>query len=177
MKNDLAMMRKALEGAKKAFDLGEVPVGALLMDSQGEVSGEVLSNNREELNNPLGHAEVNCLLSSQDQEKRKNWRLSDFTLYVTLEPCLMCLGAMIQARIKRLVFGAYDAKGGSLSLGYHPQRDPRLNHHFQITGGFWKGNAPCFFLTFFKKDVSHSTVTDLAKFLGRSTSLPRVVAT
>jgi tRNA(adenine34) deaminase len=74
-----------------------------------------------------------CLV--EGAKKIQNWRLSDCTLYVTLEPCPMCLTALVQARVKNCVFGAYDSKGGALSLGYHLHQDKRLNHQFSMMGG------------------------------------------
>lgn len=125
-------MGLALEEADTAFKGQEVPVGAVLVAP----SGEVLSkhhNLKETHFNPVGHAEILCI--ADGAKKLQNWRLSDCTLYVTLEPCPMCLSAMVQSRVKLCVFGAYDGKGGALSLGYHLHQDKRLNHQFSVIGG------------------------------------------
>lgn len=128
----LWFMSMALEQADLAYKLQEVPVGAVLVSSQGDVLSKQF-NLKEAQFNPTGHAEILALI--EGAKKLQNWRLSDCVLYVTLEPCPMCLTAMVQSRIKQCVFGAYDPKGGSLSLGYHLHRDKRLNHQFSIMGG------------------------------------------
>ena len=125
-------MNLALEEAQRAYKLGEVPVGAVLVSPDGKVESKGI-NLKESQFDPCGHAEI-CALRDQG-EKLKNWRLTGHTLYVTLEPCAMCLGAMIQARIQSLVFGAYDPKGGAISLGYNLHKDSRLNHNFSVVGG------------------------------------------
>lgn len=132
LEDHLWFMSLALEQADLAYRAQEVPVGAVLVSPTGEVLSS--QHNVKESNfNPVGHAELLTLL--EGSKKLQNWRVSDCTLYVTLEPCPMCLAAMVQARVKLCVFGAYDAKGGALSLGYHLHRDKRLNHQFSIMGG------------------------------------------
>lgn len=125
-------MQLALQQARNAFDNNEVPVGAILVSSDGQ---ELAARyNQKEMNfNPVAHAEILCLQDAA--AKIKNWRLMNCTLYVTLEPCPMCLSALSQSRIKQLVFGAYDLKGGAISLGYSFYKDQRLNHKFQVMGG------------------------------------------
>jgi tRNA(adenine34) deaminase len=125
-------MTMALEQAELAYKAQEVPVGAVLVSPQGEVLSKAF-NLKESQFNPTAHAEI--LAITEGAKKLQNWRLSDCILYVTLEPCPMCLTAMVQSRVKQCVFGAYDAKGGSLSLGYHLHSDKRLNHQFSIMGG------------------------------------------
>ncbi|HXH76649.1 MAG TPA: nucleoside deaminase [Bacteriovoracaceae bacterium] len=132
LQDHLWFMGLALEQADLGYRAQEVPVGAVLVSP----TGEILSNqhNLKEANfNPTGHAEMLTLL--EGSKRMQNWRLADCTLYVTLEPCPMCLAAMVQARLKLCVFGAYDSKGGSLSLGYLLNKDKRLNHQFSIMGG------------------------------------------
>ena len=97
----------------------------------------------------MAHAEVLSLI--EGGKKLNNWRLSDCTLYVTLEPCPMCLSAMVQARLGLCVFGAYDPKGGALSLGYHMHQDKRLNHQFKIMGGIRHFETSRLLSTFFKQ--------------------------
>lgn len=125
-------MHSALEMAQKAYKLDEVPVGAVLVNEFGETLA-TSHNEKEKDHNPVGHAEI--LVMQKAAQKIESWRLSKCTLYVTLEPCPMCLSAMVQARIGACVFGAYDKKGGALSLGYALHRDTRLNHNFNIVGG------------------------------------------
>lgn len=125
-------MGLALEEAHKASTMDEVPIGAVLVSNTGEVLSRA-HNIKEKNHNPLGHAEL--LVIQESSKKTKDWRLTGATLYVTLEPCLMCVGAMWQSRIERLVFGAYDSKGGFLSLNYNLHQDTRLNHQLTVMGG------------------------------------------
>jgi len=125
-------MGLAYEQAKKAYQEKEVPVGAVVIGLDNKVLSTA-RNSKEREKNPCGHAEINSI--QQASLKIKHWRLNDCSLYVTLEPCVMCLGVLIQARIKNLYFGAYDPKGGAISLGYHFYKDSRLNHRFNVTGG------------------------------------------
>ncbi len=107
---DEEMMLKALALAEKAYSMGECPVGAIITDNEGNVIGEGY-NRRETDNSPTAHAEI---LAIEDAAKALgHWRLSGCTLYVTLEPCPMCAGAIINARLKRVVYGAFDDKGGA----------------------------------------------------------------
>lgn len=125
-------MGEALKEAEDAARRDEVPIGACLVDPQGKIIAKA-SNNKEQTNNPTGHAEI--LVIGQASQDKGDWRLNDLTLVVTLEPCLMCMGALWQARIGAVVFGAYDPKGGAISLGYNHHKDKRLNHNFPVTGG------------------------------------------
>jgi len=125
-------MRSALEQAEKAYKQDEVPVGALIINDFGDVIS-VAHNEKEQNHDPVGHAEI--LAIQRAAKKLGGWRLSGHTLIVTLEPCPMCLAAMVQARVSHCVFGAYDAKGGALSLGFNLNSDSRLNHQFSIMGG------------------------------------------
>lgn len=137
---DLYWMGKALKLAEAAARRGEVPVGALIVgpDDQGnEVLISRASNQRETLRSALGHAEL--LAIHRASKKRKAWRLTDCTLYVTLEPCVMCAGAIVQARLSRVVYGASDPKGGAVESLYEILQDSRLNHRCEVTGGM---NAP-----------------------------------
>jgi tRNA(adenine34) deaminase len=128
---DALWMKKALQLAEKASLAGEVPVGALLVQEDQLISQA--RNRREELKSPLGHAEMLTLHGAA--RKLGTWRLSDCTLYVTLEPCVMCAGALWQARIGRVVFGAADPKGGALGSLYQVHSDHRLNHRYEVTAG------------------------------------------
>ncbi len=128
---DEDFMALALEQARAAISQGEVPVGAVLA-----VDGEVVAaahNLRESLNDPCAHAEL--LVIRETSCVLKRWRLSNATLYVTLEPCIMCMGAALLARIDRIVFGALDPKGGAAGSLYDLSSDPRLNHRIVLHGG------------------------------------------
>jgi tRNA(adenine34) deaminase len=128
---DAAFMAKAIELAKQAAELGEVPVGAVAVH-EGVVIGQAF-NRREVDRDPLAHAELMAL--AQAAVRLQAWRLSGVTVYVTLEPCTMCAGALIQSRIKRLVFGACDAKAGAVGSLFNLLDDTRHNHHVEVTGG------------------------------------------
>ncbi len=107
---DEEMMLKAIELAKKAYEIGETPVGAIVVDKEGNIIGEGY-NRRESDNSPTAHAEILAIESAA--RHLGSWRLTECTLYVTLEPCPMCAGAIINSRLKRLVYGAFDEKGGA----------------------------------------------------------------
>jgi len=116
------IMQAALSLAKVAADKGDVPVGAIVVNEAGEILGTG-QNLREQSNDPTSHAEIIAI--RQAAEKIGGWRLDDLTLVVTLEPCAMCAGAILQSRIKRLVFGAWDKKAGAVGSVLDLIRDPR----------------------------------------------------
>ncbi len=124
-------MRSALEQARAAFDEGEVPVGAVVL-YQDRLIGEAY-NQRESLNDPTAHAEMIAI--TQAAQALGSWRLADCTLYVTLEPCPMCAGAIVQARIPTVIFGATDPKAGACHTLFGITDDPRLNHRATVVGG------------------------------------------
>ena len=126
---DLVNLARALELAREAGDRGEVPVGAVIVDGNGAVVGEG-RNFREERQDPTGHAEIASIIAAA--QRLGSWRLIGCTLYVTLEPCPMCLAACQQARVARVVYGATDPKGGAISLGYALHADARTNHRFVV---------------------------------------------
>ena len=128
---DLAFMRLALEQARQAALMGEVPVGAVLV--HGETLLAAAANRPITENDPTAHAEI--LAIRKAAEKTGNYRLVDTTLYVTLEPCIMCMGAILHARIQRLVFGALDPKTGAAQSRYTIGVDGLLNHRLEVTGG------------------------------------------
>lgn len=140
-------MKKALRLAERAARLDEVPVGALLIDSQGKIVA-CGYNLRETLNSPLGHAEILCV--DRASRKKHSWRLTGLTLYVTLEPCVMCVGALIQSRIRRIVYGARDPKGGAVDSLYNIAQDKRLNHQIEVLGGVLENESAHLLKTFFK---------------------------
>lgn len=147
LSQDLLWMKRALELAKKAAKLDEVPVGAILVH-KGQLVAKAF-NRRETWNTPLGHAELIAI--QRASQKLGAWRLSDCTLYVTLEPCVMCAGALVQSRISRLVFGAKDHRGGgSVSLYQIPQ-DTRLNHRLEVAGGVLEEECALLLSDFFRK--------------------------
>ena len=132
LKDHLWNMSIALQMAEEAYKEDEVPVGAVIVDKHGKVLSRA-RNKKEKYNDPCGHAEIIAIREAAHDLSQ--WRLLDTTLYVTLEPCPMCLSAALQARVKRVVFGAYDPKGGAISLGYLINNDARLNHKIEMVGG------------------------------------------
>jgi len=125
-------MRLALEQAQEAGRLNEVPVGAVLTDGSHTVLSKA-HNLRESAQDPVAHAEIIAIRDGS--KKLGSWRLVDTTLYVTLEPCVMCMGAIVNARIHRVVFGAEDPKAGGLVSKYSIGTDDSLNHEVKYTGG------------------------------------------
>ena len=124
-------MMLALEEAEAAMRDGEVPVGAVLV-RDGEVVARA-HNVKEAAGDPTGHAELVVL--KEASRKGMSWRLSDATLYVTKEPCIMCAGAMVNSRLGRLVFGCSDSKGGAVTSLYRILSDKRLNHQVHVSAG------------------------------------------
>lgn len=132
METDDFYMGQALEAARLALAAGEVPVGAVVVGEGGKILGRA-GNQPIGLHDPTGHAEVLAL--RQAAAAAGNYRLPGVTLYVTIEPCIMCLGAMLQARVARVVFGAADPKGGACGSLFRLPEDERLNHRIEVTGG------------------------------------------
>ena len=145
---DLHFMRLALQEARKAGKLGEVPVGAVIVDEKGTVLAS--SGNRSIVDrNPSGHAEIEALQAAG--QTLENYRLPNTTLYVTIEPCVLCAGAIVHARIGRLVFGALDSKAGAVVSRYRIGRDGKLNHQLEIEGGVLAAECGELLTSFFKK--------------------------
>lgn len=142
---DQVWMMEALAEARRAADLGEVPIGAVVVRG-GEILGR--GHNRREIDgDPLAHAEI---LAIRDAASRMGgWRLTEATMYVTLEPCPMCAGALVNSRVQRLVYGAADPKAGYCgSLGNLVQ-DPRLNHRLEVTAGVLESESAALLRGFF----------------------------
>lgn len=132
IKTDERFMNMALDQAAEAARAGEVPVGAVLVDADGRILAEE-HNQPITLSDPTAHAEVLALRAAA--KRVGNYRLPGTTLYVTLEPCVMCMGALLHARVERLVFGAKDPKGGGAGSCFDLTADPRLNHALEVRGG------------------------------------------
>lgn len=131
-------MRAVFELAAEAGRAGDIPVGALVLDESGAIVGEGF-NTREADGDPAGHAEVNALRAAA--RVRGGWNLSGCTLVVTLEPCTMCAGAIVNSRISRVVFGAWDEKAGAAGSVRDVLRDARLNHTVEVIGGVLEDEA------------------------------------
>ncbi|MBU0673767.1 MAG: tRNA adenosine(34) deaminase TadA [Proteobacteria bacterium] len=158
MKADEQYMGLALAEARIAAEAGEVPVGAVVVDGSGQVISRA-GNRSVTLNDPSGHAEMLAL--RQAGEATGNYRLTDCSVFVTLEPCVMCAGAMIHARIKRLVYGATDPKTGGVDSCYRVGSDGLLNHDFEITSGVMADESSRMLQAFFKERRSGQRKCDI----------------
>lgn len=143
---DDAAMAGALALAALAAADGDVPVGAVMTDAAGAVIGEG-RNRREADTDPTAHAEIVAMRRAA--ASLESWNLEGCTLVVTLEPCLMCAGALLQARVSRLVFGAWDDKAGAAGSVYDVVRDRRLPHRAEVIGGVRQEEAAALLRTFF----------------------------
>jgi tRNA(adenine34) deaminase len=144
--DDAGAMRQALNLAAQALDTGDVPVGAVVLAPDGlPLAGAC--NRREGLADPTGHAEIIALRAAGDA--LGTWRLDGCTLVVTLEPCTMCAGALVLARVARLVFGAWDPKAGAAGSVRDVVRDARLNHRVEVVGGVLEEESSRLLTSFF----------------------------
>jgi len=145
MEPPLQFMPEALAEARTAAAAGEVPIGAVLIHD-----GKILARSGNRTirdNDPTAHAEI--IVLREAARLLGNYRLADTTLYVTIEPCSMCAGAIIQARVPRLVYGADDPKGGAVRSCFEILSHPRLNHHVQITSGILAAECAAILQSFF----------------------------
>ena len=143
--DDIHFMEEAIKEAKKAFEKDEPPVGAVIVKD-----GDIIArghNLRESLQDPTAHAEMLAIRAAA--AKLGRWRLSDCVLYVTLEPCIMCAGAMILARLERLVYGANDPKAGAVGSLMNLVSDERLNHRIEVTSGILAAESGALLREFF----------------------------
>jgi len=149
-------MEEALALAEEAARDDEIPVGAVVVDREGHVIGR--GRNRRQAGDPLGHAELFAI--AEASRAIGDWRLEGTTLVVTLEPCAMCAGALVNARVDRLIFGASDPKAGFCgSLGNLVQ-DPRLNHRLEVIGGFEEDRSRALLQAFFQRLRKRSLDTE-----------------
>ncbi|MEP6600876.1 MAG: tRNA adenosine(34) deaminase TadA [Nitrospirota bacterium] len=145
--DDITYMRVALDEARAAAAAGEVPIGAVIV-----VDRAILSrgrNQREQWQDPTAHAEMIALRAAAAD--LQSWRVLDSTLYVTMEPCVMCIGAAILARVKRLVFAAPDQKGGACGSMFNIPAEPRLNHRLEVCGGVLEQESRELLQQFFRR--------------------------
>jgi tRNA(adenine34) deaminase len=141
------LMQQALALANQAATFDDVPVGALIVNDQGEIIG-VGENLREKNNDPTAHAEIVAIKNAA--QKIGNWRLDDLTMVVTLEPCAMCAGAIVQTRMKRLVFGAFDEKAGAVGSIWDVVRDTRALTKTEVISGVLEKECAQVLTNFFK---------------------------
>jgi tRNA(adenine34) deaminase len=146
MENDIKYMKMALAEARKAYQRAEVPIGAVVICND-QVVGRGF-NLREQTQDPTSHAEMIALKEAAKNEA--SWRLEDCQLYVTLEPCPMCAGAILQSRIKRLVYGASDPKAGAVNSLYQLLNDERFNHQVEVEAGVMEKEAAQLLKDFFR---------------------------
>lgn len=144
--SDVLWMEKALELARQASEKGDVPVGAILVKDDTCIAAA--HNLRELSGNPIAHAEM--LVIQEASQKIGNWRLTGTTLYVTLEPCAMCAGAIVLARIPKVVYAANDPKAGAAGTLYNILQDERLNHQVELVSGICAEESSALLKSFFK---------------------------
>jgi tRNA(adenine34) deaminase len=144
--DDERAVRLALDQARRALPAADVPIGAVVLDGDGRVRGAGF-NRRQADHDPTAHAEVLALRAAA--RALGQWRLTGCTLAVTLEPCTMCAGAAVLARVDRIVFGAYDPKAGAVGSLWDVVRDPRLNHRPEVVGGVLAGECGALLREFF----------------------------
>ena len=148
LEKDESFMRLALKEARKAGENGEVPVGAVIVDKHGEILAAAGNNSISDCD-PTGHAEIVAMRNAGD--KAGNYRLLNTTLYVTIEPCVMCAGALVHARVNRLVYGAPDPKAGGVVSCYQVGGDGLLNHQLEVEAGVLAHECAELLTSFFKK--------------------------
>ena len=145
--NHIKYMELALSEAKKAEEKNEIPIGAVLVSQAGDILA-ASHNQTISLNDPTAHAEILVLREAAHQAQ--NYRLLNTILYVTIEPCVMCMGALVHARITQLIYGAGDPKWGGAGSLYNLADDTRLNHRVQVTGGICEDECRALMQDFFR---------------------------
>ena len=148
MLDDVAFMKEALKEAQEAFQAGEVPIGAVLVAADGTVVARA-HNMRETWHDGTAHAEIIALQKAA--RKLGRWRLSGLTLYVTIEPCPMCAGALVMSRVDRVVYGATDAKAGACESLFNIVRHPALNHQLEMRAGILEDECRAIMKRFFRQ--------------------------
>lgn len=156
MANDQEFMLLALREAEGAYAAGDVPVGAVLVKG-GEIIAST-ANNKEATSDPTAHAEIIAI--REGTMKIGEWRLNDATLYVTKEPCIMCAGAMINARLGRLVYGCRDERFGAIDSRYQLAYDPSLNHQIKVVSGVLQDECAGILHRFFAKLRTDDKISD-----------------
>ncbi len=144
---DALFMKEAIMEAERAGAIGEVPIGAVVVCNDGVIGRG--HNLRERDNDPTAHAEVVAIREAAAQIG--SWRLTECTLYATIEPCPMCAGALVMARVDRLVYGATDPKAGAIDTLFDLVRDPRLNHRIDVTAGVLQSECAALMQAFFRR--------------------------
>ncbi len=146
MDQTIKFMKEAIKEAKKAELIDEVPIGCVIVKD-----GKIISrghNIRETKQNPIGHAEIVAITKAS--KKLSSWRLDGCDIYITLEPCIMCSGAIIQSRIKHIYFGAFDPKGGAIGSSINVLEASNINHHPEVTSGVLQEECSSLLTNYFK---------------------------
>ena len=146
MDQTIKFMKEAIKEAKKAELIDEVPIGCVIVKD-----GKIISrghNIRETKQNPIGHAEIVAITKAS--KKLSSWRLDGCDIYITLEPCIMCSGAIIQSRIKHIYFGAFDSKGGAIGSSINVLEASNINHHPEVTSGVLQEECSSLLTNYFK---------------------------
>ena len=146
MDQTIKFMKEAIKEAKKAELIDEVPIGCVIVKD-----GKIISrghNIRETKQNPIGHAEIVAITKAS--KKLSGWRLDGCDIYITLEPCIMCSGAIIQSRIKHIYFGAFDPKGGAIGSSINVLEASNINHHPEVTSGVLREECSSLLTNYFK---------------------------
>ena len=146
MEKDIKFMKEAIKEAKKALLIDEVPIGCVIVKDNKIISRG--HNVRESKNSPIGHAEIEAI--NKASKKLKSWRLEGCDIYITLEPCIMCSGAIIQSRIENIYFGASDPKGGALVSSINVLDAKNINHHPKVHEGILKEECSSLISDYFK---------------------------
>ena len=147
MKTEIKFMKEAIKEAKKAELIDEVPIGCVIVKDDKVVARG--HNIRETKKTPLGHAEIVAI--DKASKKLGRWRLEDCDIYITIEPCIMCTGAIIQSRIKHIYYGADDLKGGALGSSINALEANNINHHPEVTKGILKDECAAIISNYFKR--------------------------
>ena len=150
MDNDIKFMKLALKEAKKAEEIDEVPIGCVIVKDNKVISRGF--NHRETRKLAISHAEIEAI--NKANKKLDAWRLEDCDIYITLEPCLMCAGAIIQARFKRVIFGAKDFKGGAFGSSINVLDAKNINHHPEIVSGVLEEECSSIITNYFRNKRS-----------------------
>ena len=147
MEKEIRFMKEALKEAKKAELIDEVPIGCVIVKDDKIIARG--HNVRETKKTPLGHAEIIAI--SKASKKLNAWRLQDCDIYITLEPCIMCSGAIIQSRIRHIYYGAKDSKGGAIESSINVLEAKNINHHPEITSGILEEECSNIISEYFKR--------------------------
>jgi tRNA(adenine34) deaminase len=156
--DDIFFMKEALKEAKKAFDEDEVPIGTVVV-YKNQIIGRG-HNQTEQLNDPTAHAEMIAITAAANAVN--SWRLNEVNIYTTVEPCIMCAGALVLARVKKIIFGAYDEKFGGCGSVFDIVREKKLNHQVEVINGVMEKEASSLLKSFFEKKRKKKAATDAA---------------